>query len=239
MRCFTPEEHLLGNKELSERTGLPRPTISRFTYTLIKLGYLRQRADSAKYQLGAAVVSLGYPILARVPFRHLARPLMNELADLFSCSVSMAVRDRLGMVYIETSRSRAVFAPQFSDIGKWLPIAASSTGHAYLAGCDATERSAVLNEIRVKTPELWAECQKSIEKSIRGYARNGFCILPQTTYPNVRAVAVPLMRLVDGERIVFNCVANLQQLSKGKLENQIGTRLVAMVKTIEISLRNY
>ena len=28
LRCFTPEEPFLGNKELSERTGLPRPTTS-------------------------------------------------------------------------------------------------------------------------------------------------------------------------------------------------------------------
>jgi DNA-binding IclR family transcriptional regulator len=239
LRCFTPEEPFLGNKELAERTRLPRPTISRFTYTLVKLGYLRQCVDSAKYQLGSAAVSLGYPMLARVRIRQVARPAMHELADLFGCSVSMGVRDRLGIVYVETSRSRAIFAPQFSDIGRWLPIAASSTGHAYLAACEPAERKAILNEIRVKTPELWAEYHKSIDRSMRDFARHGFCILPRHSYPDVRAVGVPLMRPVDGERIVFNCVANLQQLGKGMLETQIGPRLVAMVKMLEVSLRTY
>ena len=41
LRCFTPLEPLLGNKEISVRTGLPKPTVSRLTYTLTKLGYLR------------------------------------------------------------------------------------------------------------------------------------------------------------------------------------------------------
>src|SRR5687767_15616748 len=41
LRCFTPLEPMLGNKEISVRTGLPKPTVSRLTYTLTKLGYLR------------------------------------------------------------------------------------------------------------------------------------------------------------------------------------------------------
>jgi DNA-binding IclR family transcriptional regulator len=237
LRCFTPEEPFLGNKDLAERTGLPRPTISRFTYTLVRLGYLRHAMDSGKYQLGSATVSLGYPMLARVRIRQVVRPAMNEIADLYGCSVSMGVRDRLGIVYVETSRSRAVFAPQFSDIGRWLPLAASSTGHAYLAACEPAERKSILNEIRVKTPQVWKEYHRFIERSLKDFARDGFCILQKHEYAGVRAVGVPMMRPVDGERLVFNCVANIDHLRKGTLENEMGPRLAAMVKAFELSLK--
>jgi hypothetical protein len=40
LRAFTPTEGLLGNGELVERTGLPKPTVSHLTHTLTKLGYL-------------------------------------------------------------------------------------------------------------------------------------------------------------------------------------------------------
>jgi DNA-binding IclR family transcriptional regulator len=59
LRCFTPLEPLLGNKEISVRTGLPKPTVSRLTYTLTKLGYLRHNMRLGKYQLGSAVLSIG------------------------------------------------------------------------------------------------------------------------------------------------------------------------------------
>src|SRR3990170_5821307 len=69
LRCFTPLEPMLGNKEISVRTGLPKPTVSRLTYTLTKLGYLRHNMRLSKYQLGSAVLSIGYPLLASMSVR--------------------------------------------------------------------------------------------------------------------------------------------------------------------------
>lgn len=122
LRCFTPQTPALGNRELVQGTGLPKATVSRFTYTLCRLGYLRHDAHTGKYQLGTAVVSLGYPLLASMRLRPLARPGMNALAEQIGGSVSMGVRDRLNIVYAETSRSRALTAPQYSDVGLTHPI---------------------------------------------------------------------------------------------------------------------
>ncbi|WP_410315050.1 helix-turn-helix domain-containing protein, partial [Klebsiella pneumoniae] len=46
LRCFTPRESLLGNQELAKKTGLPKPTVSRLTHTLTRLGYLRHLPHS-------------------------------------------------------------------------------------------------------------------------------------------------------------------------------------------------
>src|SRR4029078_12081421 len=88
LRCFTPLEPLLGNKEISVRTGLPKPTVSRLTYTPTKLVYLRHNMRLGKYQLGSAVLSIGYPLLASMNVRQVARPLLKELADYCNGSVS-------------------------------------------------------------------------------------------------------------------------------------------------------
>src|SRR5258708_7003718 len=79
LRCFTPLEPLLGNKEISVRTGLPKPTVSRLTYTLTKLGYLRHNMRLGKYQLGSAGLSIGYPLLPSVNVRPVARPLNRQV----------------------------------------------------------------------------------------------------------------------------------------------------------------
>ena len=46
LRCFRSEPKTLGNQELARLTGLPKPTISRITFTLTELGYLRYLAES-------------------------------------------------------------------------------------------------------------------------------------------------------------------------------------------------
>ncbi len=40
LRAFAPNHALLGNQEIARATGLPKPTVSRLTYPLTKLGYL-------------------------------------------------------------------------------------------------------------------------------------------------------------------------------------------------------
>ena len=40
LRAFTPSEGLLGNQEIAARTGLPKATVSRLTYTLTMLADL-------------------------------------------------------------------------------------------------------------------------------------------------------------------------------------------------------
>lgn len=35
MRCFTPRDNVLGNQDLARMTGLPKPTVTRLTNTLM------------------------------------------------------------------------------------------------------------------------------------------------------------------------------------------------------------
>ena len=51
LRAFGPDDDFLGNAELSRRTGIPRPTVSRLTYTLASLGYLVYVEAQEKYRI--------------------------------------------------------------------------------------------------------------------------------------------------------------------------------------------
>jgi DNA-binding IclR family transcriptional regulator len=229
LRCFTPVKPVLGNSELAERTGLSRPTISRFTYTLTKLGYLRPDTATSRYRLGPAVIALGYPLLASIALRQTARPLMNELARTLHCSVSMGIRDRLSIVYVETSRSSLAWTAQLSDTGLRYPIASSAIGHAYVAGCEPGARESLLNEIKVRTPKIWERYQGRLEQAQIELARNRFCSSYGEQHPNYYAVGVPMDRLIDGELIVFNCVVPVSMASREAIETTYGPRLGAMV----------
>jgi DNA-binding IclR family transcriptional regulator len=233
LRCFTPVRPVLGNSELAKRTGLSRPTISRFTYTLCKLGYLRPDAATGRYRLGPAVISLGYPMLASIALRQIARPIMNEVAKALHGSVSMGIRDRLSIVYVETSRSGRAWSEQLSDIGLRYPIASTAIGHAFVAGCDGVTRQSLLNEIMVRTPAVWKNNRERLEQTQDEFARKGFCSSYGEQHPDYYAVGVPMGRPVDGELIVFNCVTPQPLASRDSLEKTMGPALVAMVKQLQ------
>jgi DNA-binding IclR family transcriptional regulator len=235
LRCFTPLEPLLGNKEISVRTGLPKPTVSRLTYTLTKLGYLRHNMRLGKYQLGSAVLSIGYPLLASMSMRQIARPFMKELAEYCSGAVSMGIRDRMSMVYVESSRSGNGIAT-LPDIGTAVPIAQSVIGRAFIASCTPPEREAVLNQMKVKEPEMYRRNRPQIDKAMEDIRGRGFCVSIGELLRDVHAVGVPMRRMVDGEVVAFNCAVPAFILKKGQLEEDIGPRLVAMVRNIEASL---
>jgi DNA-binding IclR family transcriptional regulator len=235
LRCFTPVEPMLGNKEISVRTGLPKPTVSRLTYTLTKLGYLRHNMRLGKYQLGSAVLSIGYPLLASMNVRQAARPHMKELADYCKGSVSMGIRDRLNMVYIETSRNGNAIIT-LPDIGTSVPIAQACIGRAFLAACTPPEREAVLNQMKVKEPELHRKYRPQMDKAIEDIRMRGFCVSYGELRREVHSVGVPMRRTVDGEIVAFNCSVPSFVLKKGQLEEDLGPRLVAMVRNVEAGL---
>ena len=64
LRAFRANETTLTNTDFAERTGLPKPTVSRLTHTLCKLGYLVTDEGTGAYRLGAGVMQLGFGVLA-------------------------------------------------------------------------------------------------------------------------------------------------------------------------------
>ncbi|MCV6613710.1 MAG: helix-turn-helix domain-containing protein, partial [Cellvibrionaceae bacterium] len=125
LRAFQPGDGFLGNQEIAQRTGLPKSSVSRLTYTLTKLGYLVYSERLEKYQLGSGVLALGYAFTANLAIRQLARPLMQELANNTGTAVGLADRDRLKMIYVEYCAPSNVMTFR-NEVGDRVPLANSA-----------------------------------------------------------------------------------------------------------------
>jgi DNA-binding IclR family transcriptional regulator len=157
---------------------------------------------------------------------------MDELAEEVRGAVSIGVRDRLDIVYLETSRAGALLPRQWSEVGLSHPIVASAIGRAYLAACEPAAREALLNEIRVKTPETWDRHRASVARSLRLFARHGWCVSLGDLNPEIYAVGVPFGQMGDGELIVFNCTVQRDLVDRETLEREVAPRLAAMVSRL-------
>ncbi|MFO7027175.1 IclR family transcriptional regulator [Pseudomonas aeruginosa] len=235
LRCFTPRESLLGNQELAKKTGLPKPTVSRLTHTLTRLGYLRHLPHSGKYQLEVGVRSFGYAMLSNLSIRALARPLMEEMAGYAKAAVAMAARDRLSMVYLDVVHGEANLTMR-RQVGSHLSLHRSAIGRACLAAMPEDEREFILGHIRKRHPEDWPEVRKGLERAFRDYADYGFCLSLGEWQRDVNAVGVALHHESHG-LLAFNCGGPSFHLKREKLEDDIGPRLLHMVHNIEAATR--
>ncbi len=235
LRCFTPRESLLGNQELAKKTGLPKPTVSRLTHTLTRLGYLRHLPHSGKYQLEVGVMSFGYAMLSNLSIRALARPLMEEMAGYAKAAVAMAARDRLSMVYLDVVHGEANLTMR-RQVGSHLSLHRSAIGRACLAAMPEDEREFILGHIRKRHPEDWPEVRKGLERAFRDYADYGFCLSLGEWQRDVNAVGVALHHESHG-LLAFNCGGPSFHLKSEKLEDDIGPRLLHMVHNIEAATR--
>lgn len=230
LRCFRPKERYLGITELARRSGIPKPSVSRLAGTLAKLGYLDFSAELGKYRLGAGVLSLGYSMLSNLDVREVAKPLMQELAEYSQASVSIGMRDRLSMVYVESIRSSSPIILQ-RGIGTRLPIATTGMGRAYLAGLPDEERNFLIDQIRLNAGDEWPKVKAGIEQGLRDYAERGFCISMSDWDKATVGVGVAFTA-PDGSVMGFNCGGPAFMLTRDMLENDIGPRLVNLVKSV-------
>lgn len=233
LRCFKPRDRHLGNQDIAERTGLPKPTVSRLTYTLTRMGYLYHDEKLGKYQLGTGVLSLGFSLLTNMDVLKIARPLMQELADYTHTVVSVGTRDRSSMIYLEGRHSTAATVSLRREPGTRVPIATTAMGRALLCGLPADEREQLLEKIRLKDLVNWPKHKLGIEQAMRDYQERGFCLSIGDWRSDVNAVGVPMLPIAGCRLLTFNCAAPSFVLRRHMLEDDIGPRLVNLVRTVE------
>lgn len=232
LECFRVGEAALSNKELAERTGLSKATISRLTYTLAARGLVSFDPSLRRYRLGSTTLSLGYPLLANLAVRQTARPLMRRLADEAGGSVSLGMRDRIHMVYLETIRGHdgIAFRP---DIGASLPIMQTAMGRAWLAQAAPAERDAILDDLRLRFPQQSERWIVAVEQACGDLAQKGYCLSRGDWQADVHAVAVPMKVAIGGEILVFNCGVPAIRPGASQLESTLAPKLLRLVRRIE------
>ncbi len=232
LRAFRPGERFLANQELAKRTGLPKSTVSRLTFTLTELGYLNYSKNMEKYYLGTSVLSLCHTFLGNMEIRQIARPLMQELADHAHGSVAFGVRDRLEMIYVENCRSSVTSFTLNLDVGSRIPLATTAMGRAYLCGLPELERDHFLDQIRMSSGNDWPRIKAGIEQAMKEHQNKGFCLSIGDWQKDVNAVAAPFIATDSSEILSFNCGGPSFQLRRHMLEDDIGPRLVTLVRNV-------
>lgn len=232
LRCFEHGGPYLGNQEIARRTGLPKPTVSRFTFTLSALGYLCYSPEREKYALGTAVVALSRAFIRHNDVVSVARPLMRELAEQTQSAVMLGAVDGLRMVLLEICQGDATFQLKL-DIGSRVPHGATALGRADLAARPPAVFEARLNELEKDCePGSWPQIRAGIVGARADYENYGFCFSLGDWNPDVFAVGVPLISADRSRILAFNCSGRVSIMTRDKLLHEVGPRLLALRNSV-------
>ena len=225
LRAFRASDNGLTHAEIATRTGLPKPTISRLTYTLCELGYLVHGSRNERFRLGPASVALGSVAALSISFVDLASETMQKLADDTGTLALIAVRDGDRMLLVKTWRPVGA-ATIWLDPGQRIPLFGSSSGLAVLA---------TLDEDKVLSLGGGAEMTSLRQDGYDQLIGQGFAIAPETTrYANtVSAVSVPYFATEFGESVAFTCGALPRDLPDARIMDEVGPALRDTVRALE------
>jgi len=233
--CFGQRAALWSNKELSEQLQLTKPTITRLTFTLMGLGYLRRDKASGRYALGPAVLSLGYPLLSQMAIRQIAAPEMLALTQYAKGPVSIGMRDRLQVVYVETVTGQDSNFTK-PGIGSTRPLLRTAMGRALLYQHTEQERRHIYKGLRAAQQEEFDKFLKPTERAYEQIKQQGFCSVVGDWQATLAAVAVPLSTAYNGVHLAFNLTVATYAVAETDLQKNLGPRLVHLVRSVERAL---
>ncbi len=238
LTAFQAADRALGNRDLAERTGLPRPTVARFAHTLCRLGYLTFHARRGRYGLAPRTLELSQAAEAAIGLREVIRPAMVSLAEIGEVSVALGVPSGAQVRYIALERRPEAIVLNL-DVGALLPVPQTAIGRAWLAALPEAERAAATERIAADDPALWrAQSARVAEEGARMRAQ-GFAASFGDWRPELNAIACPI-RFADTGGAMMMSVAGLSSVFTPELaENEVSPALIGAVRGIESRLRRY
>ncbi len=231
LRAFRPTDDGLGNFEISERTGIPRSTVSRLTFTLCALGYLTHGRHHDKYRLGPSALALGNIAAAAFGFVETATPIMQALADRTRTLIGVAIQDDGRMLVVKTWRPSNT-PSIWLNVGYRMPVVSSSTGAAYLGALNRDELAKLVAQqpadAAAQTEAAWARAQEAL--LTHGYAMvSGEDRFSQS----INALATPYRPSEFGEPVAFLSGAPSADLSDSRIRDTVGPALVDAVQQLQ------
>lgn len=233
LRAFRPGDEGLTNAELSVRTGLPKATVSRLTWTLGALGYLTRPARAEKYRIGPSLMALGHVATASMNFLELMHGPLQDLANETASLMCLNMRDRSKVLLTRTWRPRNV-ASLWLEAGQRVPLGTSSSGWALIAAMSPQEIEWLLAD-QPENGLTASDVARIREAALEQIERTSCVIIPhELSYSaNANVVSVPIRVDTVAEPLVLTAGGSPDVLSQDRMRDELGPRLVETIRRLQ------
>ncbi|WCM21173.1 IclR family transcriptional regulator [Paraburkholderia bryophila] len=235
LRAVAAADAPLSNRELTELTGIPKPTVSRITATLVGAGFLFRLPDSERFVLTSSVLELSNGFLRNFDIRARARPFLIALAERTALSVHLAVRDRLDMVVIDAIRPRSAVLVSRLEIGSRMNLSRTAIGRAYLAALAPADRDKLLIGLQAAEGDDWGHVGTRLDAALEDTIERGYAIATGEWHNGLNAIALGFTG-PSGERYAVNCGGSADQCPRDWLISRAAPALLECVAQIVLEI---
>lgn len=199
MQTIAGAERPLTVREVASEAGLPSSSVHRFLVAMEHHRILVQDPRSGLYQLGPAILEIGFAALRHLDVRRISLPYLERLRAASGETVGLCIRVDDARVYIEQLESphelKAVVA-----LGEHYPLFSGAPGHALLSLLSDDAINEFFKRVEVVPPNAGSpQDEKAVRQAVAAVRRDGYSVGLGQTMPGVRAVAVPIRAHVDGQ----------------------------------------
>lgn len=193
----------MGITELAREVGTTKTTIHRHVRTLLNRGYIRQHAESGKYEAGIRLFLLGQSMSDRFDLVSIARPIMATLRDRSGQAVTLSGVTPNGILVLELLRARSAIEIGTKP-GSEFGFNSTAQGKLALAYGGAEFRERVFSSVLKAWTQHTITDRGALLREIERVGRQGWATAADETYLGVNALAAPVF---DARNVMQGCVA--------------------------------
>lgn len=187
----TPSGMFLG--DISEKSNLHVSTVHRLLKALIARGYVRKDRISGKYCLTMHLFEVGCHVSGALDLLSLARPYLDELADIAKEAVHLVKRDDTDVVYLYKAVPIQLLMRMSSYVGSRNPMFCTGVGKsilAFLPDCEVEDvwTSSNVKKIARNTITDFSELKAQLAEA----RENGYALDNEENEDGVFCIAAPI-----------------------------------------------
>ncbi len=220
--------------ELTERSGLTKPTVLRMLRNLEHIGLVERVSGTDDYRLGLRCVELGQAYLEQVDFRREALPILEDLRDCYNETVHLAVLDEsLRVVYLEKLEGKHAIGIMMSRVGLSAPAYCTGLGKALLSEHPG-DPVGVLHE----RGELVGKTENTIHDptelraELSAIRERGYALDLEEHEPGVRCVAATIHDSSGAMLGALSIAGPAQRLSEEQLTGELAEATVTAAAAV-------
>jgi len=217
--------------ELTQRSGLPHPSVHRVLRQLIAEGLAAHEPETRRYRLGSLTFELGLAGSTLYDIRDLCEPAMRALADATADTVYLVGRSGFDAVCLHRLEGSFPIRTLVLEVGSRRPLGVGAGGLAILAAIDPQERDEIIERLAPALAASRGPSPAALRKACERTIAAGFSVIEGTVNLGVTAVGVALRNSMGQPVAALSVAAMSQRMTRGRRREIEGWLRVAAAET--------